>query len=217
MNNLKGKKKIMDISTFPTKGNLIKARYSLKLSKQGYEMLDKKRNMLINEVMSLIEKAEEIQSEINSVFDKAYKALQRANISLGINTVRQIGLLVPEENNIALDFKSVMGIEIPKVKLENRSEEKTTVAYSMLRTNYFLDEAYVNFNEVKNLVLQIAEIENTIFRLANNIKKTQKRVNALQNIIIPRYEQLVKYIQDFLEEKEREDFARLHVVKEKLE
>ncbi|NSW90900.1 MAG: V-type ATP synthase subunit D [Firmicutes bacterium] len=206
----------MDVSAFPTKGNLIKARSSLQLSIQGYEMLDKKRNMLINEVMSLIKRAEEIQSKIDMVFSDAYRALQRANISLGINTVRQIGVSIPEENNIRLEFRSVMGIEIPVITEEEKEPGTVGASYSLLRTNYFLDEAYINFNKVKKLILEMAEIENTIFRLANHIKKTQKRVNALQNIIIPRYKNLVNYIQSFLEEKEREEFVRLHVIKEKM-
>lgn len=206
----------MDVSTFPTKGNLLKARSVLQLSKQGYEMLDKKRNMLINEIMLLIERAEKIQSMIDRVFSDAYKALQRANVSLGINTVRQIGMTIPEENNIKLNFRSVMGIEIPIITTEEKEKSDTPgINYSILKTNYFLDEAYINFNKVKKLILEMAEVENTIFRLAEHIKKTQKRANALQNIIIPRYTNLVNYIENFLEEKDREENARLHVIKEK--
>ncbi|HHW47852.1 MAG TPA: V-type ATP synthase subunit D [Clostridiaceae bacterium] len=203
----------MDVSTFPTKGNLIKARASLELSIQGYELLDKKRNILINEMLSLISRAEKIQADIDKVFSTAYKALQRANISLGISTLQQVGYAIPEEDGIEFKSKSIMGVEIPIVKL--RKQEGIKVNYSFFRTNYFLDIAYENFNKAKMLCLEIAEVENTIYRLAEHIKKTQKRANALKSIIIPKYRDLVNKIQNSLEEKEREEFSRLHVLKEK--
>ena len=204
---------VMDVSTFPTKGNLIKAYANLQLSKQGYDMLDKKRNILITEMMSLIGHAEEVQANIDKTFSQAYRALQKANISLGINTVRQVGISIPEENSVRLRFKSIMGIEIPELSLEDAETKAIKVNYSFFKTNYFMDEAYINFNKVKILVLEMAEIENTIMRLANNIMKTQKRANALKSIIIPKYEQLVSFIQNSLEEKDREEISRLHVLK----
>ncbi|HHW31408.1 MAG TPA: V-type ATP synthase subunit D [Clostridiaceae bacterium] len=203
----------MDVSTFPTKSNLICAIRKLELSKQGYSLLDKKRNILINEMMSLIEKAEEIQSSIDSTFSNAYRALQRANVSLGASTVQQVGYSIPEETNVEIRLRSVMGVEIPKVIIKEHNA--APVSYSFFGTNYFFDEAYENFNRVKKLTIELAEIENTICRLADHIKKTQKRANALKSIIIPRYQSLVKFIQDSIEEKEREEFTRLHVIKER--
>jgi len=204
----------MDVSTFPTKGNLIKARANLDLSIQGYELLDKKRNILINEMFSLISRAEEIQANIDKVFSTAYKALQRANVSLGISTLQQVGYAIPEENGIEVKSRSVMGVEIPIVNIKEH-DESIKVNYSFFRTNYFLDIAYENFNKAKMLCLEIAEVENTIYRLAEHIKKTQKRANALKSITIPKYRELVNKIQNSLEEKEREEFSRLHVLKER--
>ncbi len=201
----------MDISTFPTKANLMKAQASLELAMQGYELLDRKRNILIMEMMSLIKHAEYIQSRIGEVFSVAYKALQRANISLGISVVEQVGYAIEEENGIDLKFRSIMGVEIPIVKFQKGDDLK--VNYSFFGTNYFLDLAYESFNKVKLLCIELAELENTIYRLADHIKKTQKRANALKSIVIPRYKELVSNIQNSLDEKEREEFARLHVLK----
>lgn len=201
----------MDVNSLPTKGNLMKARINLALSKQGYDLLDKKRNILVTEMLSLIRRAEKIQEDIDIVFSKAYKALQRANISLGISTVAQVGYAVSEENSLKLNFRSIMGVEIPMLSIEQTDNLK--VNYSFFRTNYYLDQAYEDFNKVKLLCVEMAEIENTIYRLANHIKKTQKRANALKSIMIPRYKELVKYIENSLEEKEREEFSRLHVLK----
>jgi V/A-type H+-transporting ATPase subunit D len=203
----------MDVSVFPTKGNLMKARNNLKLAIQGFELLDKKRNILISEMLSLIQYAENVQASIGKTFADAYKALQRANISIGISTVEQVGYAVSIEDSIELKFRSIMGVEIPI--LHTRQPENIETNYSFFRTNYYLDVAYDNFNKVKALCISMAEIENTIYRLAEHIKKTQKRANALKNIVIPRYKELVNFIQNSLEEKEREEFSRLHLIKER--
>jgi len=179
-------------------------------------MLDKKRNILVNEMMSLIDRAKEVQAAIDSTFQEAYKALQRANISLGISTVRQVGISIPEENGIILKFKSIMGIEIPEILMEDKIDNKNmpiSIRYSFYKTNYFMDEAYINFNKAKMLILEMAEIENTVIKLAHNIMKTQKRANALKSIIIPKYEGLVNSMLNSLEEKEREENSKLHILK----
>ena len=152
----------MDPNTFPTKGNLILAKNSLALSRQGFELMDKKRNILIREMMELIDQAKDIQAQIDETFRTAYAALQKANMELGIA---------------------------------------------------FVQQAKAAFEKVKELSIQLAGIENAAIRLAANIKKTQKRANALKNITIPRYEALTKDIQNALEEKEREEFTRLKVIK----
>jgi V/A-type H+-transporting ATPase subunit D len=203
----------MDVSVFPTKGNLMKARANLNLAIQGFDLLDRKRNILITEMLSLIPYAENVQESIGKTFADAYKALQRANISIGISTVEQVGYAISLEDSIELKFRSVMGVEIPTLHTRELANVETN--YSFFRTNYYLDVAYDKFNKVKALCIAMAEIENTIYRLAEHIKKTQKRANALKNIIIPRYKELVNYIQNSLEEKDREEFSRLHVLKER--
>lgn len=200
----------MDPNTFPTKGNLILAKNSLELSKQGYELMDKKRNILIRELMDLIAEATDLQEEIDATFTNAYRALQKANIQMGIHEVEQISLGVPVEDSIRIKRRSVMGTEIPKVEYE---EKDVKPAYSFYHTKMSIDEACQQFEKVKRLTIRLAEVENSAYRLAYNIKKTQKRANALSNITIPRYERLTKEIQEYLEEKEREEFTRLKVIK----
>ena len=204
----------MTDSLFPTKGNLMLAKNTLALSRQGYELLDKKRNILINEMMGLIDEAKEIQSTINSTFSDAYHALQTANITMGIHTVEQIGHSIPIENSIRIRFRSVMGVELPVVKYDPLSP---TAPYGFSQTYSALDEAYVKFLHVKELTLKLAEIQTSVYRLAINISKTQKRANSLKNVMIPRYESIVKNIQDVLDEKEREEFTRLKVIKKQTE
>lgn len=200
----------MDPNTFPTKGNLILAKNSLALSRQGYDLMDKKRNILIRELMDLIDRATDIQAEIDKTFTSAYRSLQKANIQMGIHEVEAISETIPVEESIQIKRRSVMGTEIPYVEYEKGDQKPP---YEFYGTKISLDEAKAQFDRVKELTIRLAQIENSAYRLAHNIKKTQKRANALSNITIPRFERLTKDIQNALEEKEREEFTRLKVIK----
>ncbi len=200
----------MDITLFPTKGNLIRAKATLTLSRQGYELLDKKRNILIREMMNLIERAGIIQEKIRNIYKEAYEALQITNITIGISEVEQLGYAVSEEQSLQIKVRSIMGVEIPTVDIDPYDLRPQ---YGFSGTNLALDIAYRRFEEVKHLTVEYAEVENAVYRLAANTKRTQKRANALKNIMIPKYEKLTGDIQDFLEERDREEFTRLKMIK----
>ena len=200
----------MDPNTFPTKGNLILAKNSLALAKQGFELMDKKRNILIRELMDLIDEASNIQKEIDITFSTAYRCLQRANIEMGIHNVEALSKTIPIETTVRVKYRSIMGTEIPLVSYHKDTD---TPSYGFYDTRLSLDRATKEFAKVKELVIRLSSIENSAYRLANNIKKTQKRANALQNITIPSYTSLTSEIQNALEEKEREEFTRLKVIK----
>ena len=200
----------MDPRSFPTKGNLILAKNSLTLARQGYELMDKKRNILIRELMGLIDEAKDIQEEIDKTFTYAYQCLQRANIEHGISTVEELAYTVPIEDSIQIQTRSIMGTEIPYVESESSGDAPTYAFYS---TKESLDAAKHAFEKVKELTIRLSMVENAAYRLASSIKKTQKRANALKNITIPMYNNLVYTITNALEEKEREEFTRLKVIK----
>ena len=174
------------------------------------DLMDKKRNILIRELMDLIDEARDIQDEIDSTFTYAYQCLQRANIEHGINLVSQLAYTVPIENSIVIQTRSIMGTEIPHVKYTPANVMPT---YSVSTTRESIDLATKAFQKVKDLTVKLSMVENAAYRLATNIKKTQKRANALQNITIPMYTNLVYTISNALEEKEREEFTRLKVIK----
>ena len=202
----------MNPNTFPTKGNLILAKNSLALARQGYDLMDKKRNILMREIMGLISQASDIQGEIDKTFREAYALLQKANIEMGIHLVEEISFSVPVEESVRIKTRSVMGTEIPLVEYKPKGQIPTYAFYS---TTHSLDEAKIAFEKVKDLTIRLSMIENAAVRLATNIKKTQKRANALKNITIPMYESLTKSIQNALEEKDREEFTRLKVIKQR--
>ena len=191
----------MAATVFATKGNLISTQRSLALAKTG--------NILIREMMLLVDKATSIQSEIDKVFSEAYASLIEANLSSGV--IQSIAEAVPVENGVRIRTKSVMGVEVPLVTLEEKREE--TVPYGLMETDAALDNAYSKFERVKELCVTLSEIENSVYRLAIAIKKTQRRANSLKNIVIPRQEATVKFIVNTLEEKEREEFSRMKIIK----
>ena len=194
----------------PTKGSLMAIQKSLSLSTLGFELLDRKRNILIREMMLLIDKVNSLRGEISSTYREAYEALQEANVTLGM--VQETAMAVPVDDGVTITYRSVMGVEIPNVRL---AESEIRMCYGLDRTNSRLDYAYVCFQKAKRVTALLAEVENSVYRLANAIRKTQRRANALENIVIPRYEETAKFITDALEEKDREEFSRLKVIKAK--
>lgn len=178
----------------PTKSTLMAAKSSLEFSEKGYELLDKKRNVLIREMMSYVSKARELQNEVNITFSKAYKVLEAANINSGITNVEDIAMTVEEAMDYDILFKSVMGVEVPKIIFERKEMEPK---YGFYRTSAAIDDAMKEFNRVKYLTYELAEVENAVYRLAMEVKKTQKRANALKNIQIPKFEEIVNLLQKF--------------------
>lgn len=194
----------------PTKSNLLNAKKSYSLAVLGHDLMDRKRNILVREMMNLIEQVKEIQAKIDDTYAQAYLALQKANITLGI--VQEASQAIPIDDGLSITTHSVMGVELPKVTL---AQQPISLYYGLESTNSMLDDAYLKFVEVKKLTAKLAEVESNVFRLADAIKKSQKRANALNNIIIPRLRSTIAYISGALEEKEREDFSRLKVIKQR--
>lgn len=199
----------MALKVVPTKGNLIAMKKSLQLANLGYNLMDQKRNVLIKEMMTLLDDVKLIRDQITSSYQEAYDALQEANISMGLIT--DIVNSTPEDYGISIAYRSVMGVEIPKIAYDKQPLKMT---YDIERSNSKVDYAYNCFYNVKQLTVLLAEVENSVYRLANTIRKTQKCANALRNISIPRFESTIKVISEALEEKEREEFTRQKVIKE---
>lgn len=198
----------MAVQVSPTKGNLIKAKKSLELAQLGFDLMDRKRNVLIREMMNLVEKVRFLRENLTQAYADAYASLQQANISLGV--VSEIANAISIEQGVRILYRSVMGVEIPIVEIE---ETPLVLEYGFEESNSRLDEATVNYGIAKRLTVVLAEVDTSIYRLARAIQKTQKRANALKNIVIPNLEAEIKYITESLEEKEREGFIRLKVIK----
>lgn len=199
----------------PTKANLIKSKSTLDFSKKGFELLDKKRTVLIQEMMTLIDAANKVEREIEEKFAEAYEAIKNVSITMGVYNLEEVAIGISKEKDFNIRFRSVMGVEIPELIYD--TQDKIKPQYGFYRSNPSLDIAIFKLNEVKYLSYELARLETSAYKLSIEIKKTQKRANALEKIQIPKLSNQIKYIQETLEEKEREDFFRLKIVKKKQE
>lgn len=193
-----------------TKGNLIASKESLRLARLGYDLMDRKRIILMQELSKMIDSVKALRNVIDDAYQRAYSALERANISMGV--VNHIASVTPVETGVKVVYRSVMGIEIPKVTLD---ASRLKVPYSLLESNSQLDEVYLEMRNVKIYTAQLAELDNGMYRLAQAIEKSRKRANALQKIVIPDLESAIRTISDALEEKEREEFIRMKMIKKR--
>lgn len=162
----------------------------------------------MQELSKMMDDVKELRDVIDETYDKAYISLQRANVSLGV--IDRIANLMPVEEDIKIVYRSVMGIEIPKVTIE---EKEVKIPYALSVSNSRLDEVFLQMRQVKLYTAKLAELDNGMYRLAKAIEKSRKRANALQQIVIPDLEIKIKTISDALEEKEREEFIRMKLVK----
>ncbi|NLW78115.1 MAG: V-type ATP synthase subunit D [Ruminococcaceae bacterium] len=192
----------------PTKANLMAAKKNLELAKNGFDLLDRKRNVLMREMMRLIDQAVILQRDIGDTFSRAYNALQMANVTMGVEGT--LGTYTPEETGLQITSRSVMGVDLPSTSL---ATSQPRPFYGFWGSNAYLDSSYILFDRVKELAARLAGVENSVYRLAVAIKKTQRRANMLENVVVPRYEATVRFISGVLEEHEREEFTRLKVIK----
>lgn len=193
-----------------TKANLINFKKSLDLAYKGYDLMEKKNNILLKEMTVLVSKVKNLREKLTSSYKNGYYLLQKANQNLGV--ISKYAYQVKIDNSIKVKNYSVMGVEIPKVYYEKDTQ---IPEYSLESSDCNLDEAFVALKKIKELTFELVELDNSIYRLADAIKKTKKRSNALKNIVIPKLEKEIKIISETLEEKEREEFSRLKVIKGK--
>ena len=193
-----------------TRSNMTRIQSALKLARRGHGLLEQKRKILMSELLSRMKEAEEIQGGIRSIFSEAYFSLQMTNIAMGIKNVERVALLVPEEERFIVRLRSIMGLDIPEV---DRIEPDVSPVYSMggmaNDSSSVLDNCYVNARRLVSMIARLAEIETSVYRLAVQIRKTLRRVNALEKVFIPRSENQIKLIATALDENEREDLTRI--------
>ncbi len=198
----------------PTKSNLIKIKGDLAFAQEGFQLLDQKREILVMEVMHMIEDVRRARKNAEDVLTKAFEALTKANMRMGIRKVRAVSLAIVPDITIKITDRSIMGVVIPIIDITAREPKP---AYSSGGTNAVLDEATTMFRGALKRIAELAEVEVAVWRLAMELKKTQRRVNALENIFIPQYHETVKFLEDSLAEKEREAFFQMKRVKAKLQ
>ncbi|GHS92971.1 V-type ATP synthase subunit D [Synergistales bacterium] len=193
-----------------TRSNMTRIQSALKLARRGHDLLEQKRKILMQELMGRMKEVREVQESMHRVFGDAYFSLQMANISMGIENVEKIAFVVPEEDRFVVRLRSIMGIDIPEVdKLEPNLAPVYAMGGAATGVSSVLDNAYVDARKVVALIARLSEVETTVYRLAVQIRKTLRRVNALEKVFIPRSESQIKLIASALDENEREDLTRI--------
>lgn len=195
-----------------TRSNLVVVRQQLNLAREGFRLLDRKRDVLIMEIMRLIADAEETQHQVEKQFAKAYEVLQEARAAMGTERVRRFTLSRTQEIGVHITPHSIMGVVVPSVACTSPS---TQLPYGFGDTSVMLDQAQREWAAALALMGHLSETVTTVWRLALELRRTQRRVNALENIFIPSYEETLAYIQDTLEEKDREELFRMKRAKNK--
>mgnify|MGYP002543615651 FL=1 len=203
----------MNSSTLPTKNNLMRLKDNLRLSKQGRDLLEKKKIILNMEKIKYVKKAKEKKEELDIALQKAYQSYIQAVIETGVDNLIDISNGMSFDDVLDIKYKTIMGVEIPSIVYESK---KAMLNYSLYDTTSSVDKTIIDFNKVKDLIIEYAELSNTIIRLEKSIEKVSKRSNALGDIIIPQTEKNISEIQDILQEREREEFTRLKVIKNKI-
>ena len=199
------------IEIHPTRINLIRTKKTLKQSKSGLDLLQRKRDVLLRELRHFAYDAKKLREEVNSLFDIAFQSLIKSKVVMGSETVENVALASSLKETFVIDHRSIMGVTVPIVTFQMEQDIKPE--YGFADTSAFLDKAFNEFANVLEQIAQLAELEGTAFRIADDIQKTQKRVNALKHVFIPRYSEIVKHIELVLEEKEREEFIRMKKAK----
>jgi V/A-type H+-transporting ATPase subunit D len=200
------------INVPPTRSNLLRIKQELEFAREGYEILDKKREVLTNELVRLAQDASMLQDQVRALFSKAYRALEYAQLTMGRERLEWAALAVNKTVEVEIRNRGVMGVPIPNIIAQGESPQ---TSYSLGDTMSTLDEASVAFREVLVRIPELSEMMTSVWRLARELNKTQRRVNALQHVFIPDYEETVVFIESALEEREREETFRLKVLKTK--
>lgn len=196
----------------PTKANLLELKDQLAIAKSGYELLEEKREVLVSELLNIIDDAEAFRREVTERLAAAFAALGEAITKLGTEQVKRAALACTTEAHITLRERSIMGVPIP---LMERKLLELEPQFGLLGTSFSLDEALRRFYDALERILRLAETERAAWHLAIELKKTQRRVSALEYIFIPQYEETIRYIESRLEEVERETIFQMKLLKDR--
>lgn len=197
----------------PTKSNLLSLQRQLAFAQEGYDLLEQKRQILILELMSRLGRAREAERRVAEAMQEAFRQLREAALDIGADALDRASLGVRGEHQVVLSDRVLMGLSIPEVTV---LPEAPGVRFGLGGTSAHTDQAMRRFEELLPLLGELAELENIVIRLARELRKTQRRCNALSKIFIPTCRESLDYIVSSLEERERESFIILKLIKNRI-
>ncbi len=199
------------LSVPPTRTNLLRFKRGLQQARSGSDVLEKKRDILMIEFRNFIYDTNRTREEFSKALNEALDSLEKASAYVGMQKLEGIAETVAEFAKFSVDYRGIMGVPVPLVKAEKSSAHPD---YGFLATHIHLDVAFKKFRDLMEKMGKLAELEESVYRIADSVATTQRRVNALKQIYIPRYQETVEGIQKVLEEQEREEFVRTKKVKD---
>jgi V/A-type H+-transporting ATPase subunit D len=201
------------LSVAPTKSNLLALKRQLAFAEEGYELLEQKRQILISELMRRLDRVLAARKEAVDLLRRAFVALSEAQLDIGSGALGRAALAVNMAHDVEISTQQLMGMKIPRVTVRT---EPPTVHFGLGGTSANTDIAMIRFVEVLQILAELAELENSVMRLASELRKTQRRCNALSKIFMPNYKETINYITGALEERERESFVILKMIRDRL-
>jgi V/A-type H+-transporting ATPase subunit D len=201
----------------PTRMELLALKKRQNLAVKGHSLLKEKRDALIKEFFDILDRVKGARSDVELTLNEAYEALTLAQIQLGDLAVQKTALSVKESVDVNVTSRNIMGVPVPLCDTEFDSRTLVDRGYGFSDTSIQLDNAAKKFEDSVKMIIELGEIEKTIFLLADEIESTKRRVNALEHVMIPKLENTVKSIDMRLQEMERENFVRLKMIRSTLE
>jgi V/A-type H+-transporting ATPase subunit D len=197
--------------TKTTRMELLALKNRMKLAERGHDLLREKRDSLIMEFFNAITEIKEARQKVDSTLIDAFSALTQAKMVMGPARVIEFAYASKFEVDLNITTRSMMGVRIPVLSVEQHNPE---LPYSLSESSAKFDVMSDKFKEALKAIVRLAEIESTVKRLALEIEKTKRRVSALETVVIPRLDATVRFVKLALEERDREDFVRLKMVRD---
>ena len=199
--------------TNPTRINLINLRKNIVLAKKGYDLLKRKREVLVIEFLKVLQDSTYDRNYMLEVLNNAYKTTAIASTYIGDFELEQASAFVDETNPVHIKIKNIMGVKVPEIQSGAQSQSETL---NMMQQSIAVNDVSDSFKDLQKIVIDIAKREQSMKRIVLEIEKVKRRVNALDYILLPNLKKEAKYIQFRLEEIDRDTFSALKHVKKKL-
>lgn len=201
------------LNVSPTKSSLLSLRRQLAFAVEGYDLLEQKRQILIFELMSRLDRARLAERSIDTALATAFAALRQAHLQIGSNAIERAALAVRMDHRVEIGTQHLMGLRLPRL---TAALEPAGVQFGLDDTSAGADAAMLAFVALLPALVELAELQNAVIRLARDLRKCQRRCNALSKIFIPDYRETIAYITAMLEERERESFIIFRMIRDRL-
>lgn len=195
---------------------LLRLKSRIRLANKGLSLLKRKRAALIVEFFKINRKALDLRKKLKQTMDRSYNSLKVAEMYHGRITLESVAYRATRMKGLSITTRNVMGVKIPEIAGRDETYRAMNEQYALVGLSVKMEDAMNNFSEALRISMDIAEVENTLRKILAEVEKTKRRVNSIENVLVPRLKGQAKYISMRFDEMERENFVTLKTVKAKL-